>query len=360
MSYHTFHKQRGFTLIELMAVMLIIVALSSIALEAVNEITFRNSYEVTKDRHEKIVKAIYGTSDGTRSFVSDVGRLPFALQELLNGGFCDDTTLFNSTTCTGTGTWTASTTGWNGPYIHTTQSFDKPNALADGWGHKSPSAGGNYGWNVIFYDSSDSITTVTNDIARMSIQSAGESNVLGFGDAYPSDPNIINVMWNVDISDGIALNIKTNRSFTSCDITNILDQPSCEAAGKYWEPVSGPCKLAPGGNSCDATWTDEWSGTQCLSTSRAYCDQYIGTVSDATKSIELKITHGGNTTITSTLPVLMTESGTSQRVLFKFSESTIPLGNHDVTIAYDGSNVGLGKMLFSPNSEIPTLSWQAP
>ncbi len=137
-------KQTGFTLVELLVVMLLLVAMASVTIETTSELAFQNRFEVTKDRYEKIRRAIIGRPDvlingqpDISGFVADVGRLPFALQELLDGNFCSDTRFFTSSDCTsGGGTW-ATTPNWNGPYISSTKAFDDNLALADGWGNAS-------------------------------------------------------------------------------------------------------------------------------------------------------------------------------------------------------------------------------
>lgn len=47
------NKAQGFTLVELLVVMLVLVALSSITLDFTKDFAFQGRYEVTKDRYEK-------------------------------------------------------------------------------------------------------------------------------------------------------------------------------------------------------------------------------------------------------------------------------------------------------------------
>lgn len=87
--------QHGFSLIELLTVLLIISAMTKIALEYTKDFAFQGRYEVTKDRYEKIKQAIIGRPDviingqpDISGFVADMGRLPRNLQELLVQDYC--------------------------------------------------------------------------------------------------------------------------------------------------------------------------------------------------------------------------------------------------------------------------------
>lgn len=247
-------KQNGFTLVEMLTVMVVLVAVASITLEATEEIAFEGRYEITKDRYEKIRKAIVGDPNqiingqpNIEGFVKDVGRLPFALQELLIEGFCSDTQYFSGTDCTANGaTWTDGY-GWKGPYISSPQSADNNSALSDGWGNTSA---GNYGWNVNYYsDSACTATTTTITGARcMTIQSLGKDQTLGvstdptYDIDYPSvQPAIRQEDWMIDIN-GITPIVKGGTSAT--DICLRIVRNSFQSA----TPIP-PAKNVPGDSS---------------------------------------------------------------------------------------------------------------
>lgn len=114
-------KQRGFTLMELLVVLLIIGILSSVALRTVDATRDRGLYEQTVAEMKQLVEAITGNPDlaidGRRTdfgFYGDMGRLPQDLREL-----------------------TANTSGslnWNGPYLRRTFLNDSTGYLSDAWG----------------------------------------------------------------------------------------------------------------------------------------------------------------------------------------------------------------------------------
>ena len=160
-------KQTGFTLVELLVVMLILVALTSVTLESTKDFAFQGRYEVTKDRYDKIKRAIIGRPDvlingqpDISGFVADMGRLPDNIRELFQSGYCvtsggsapaDLDTKFRPALCTGDWKWSTTKCtdntntseltcigghiwlgqklssgllyGWNGPYISSTKSF---------------------------------------------------------------------------------------------------------------------------------------------------------------------------------------------------------------------------------------------
>ena len=173
------NKTQGFTLVELLVVMLVLVALSSITLDFTKDFAFQGRYEVTKDRYDKIKRAIIGRPDvlingqpDISGFVADMGRLPNNIRELLDQNYCsvdssiDETnsgtaqadcnaitasswvtqraytsasctndTYTSQTTCeANSGTWIIIGNGWNGPYLTTSKDFLANNAFSDGWG----------------------------------------------------------------------------------------------------------------------------------------------------------------------------------------------------------------------------------
>jgi len=151
------NKTQGFTLVELLVVMLVLVALSSITLDFTKDFAFQGRYEVTKDRYDKIKRAIIGRPDvlingqpDISGFVADMGRLPNNIRELLDADYClpdrridDDGINFDTGTyataildCNTTyvaGSWIVQN-NWNGPYLTSTKGVTEENAFSDGWG----------------------------------------------------------------------------------------------------------------------------------------------------------------------------------------------------------------------------------
>ena len=107
----TIPRQQGFTLIEVLAVMLVLVAIATITVESSKDFVFQNRYQVTQDRYDKIKQAIIGNPNqvvngqpNISGFVADMGRLPNCLRELIDGycaiGACSDGSNASQTTCT--------------------------------------------------------------------------------------------------------------------------------------------------------------------------------------------------------------------------------------------------------------------
>lgn len=236
--------QNGFTLVEVLTVMLVLVAIASVTIEVSSDLAFQNRYEVTKDRYEKIKRAIIGRPDvlingqpDISGFVADMGRLPRNLQELLVQNYCSDdyrisdNTPDNSGIAGATGTtpreWCTSATGtpdgwhsasctaptgytqalctdaggvwndWNGPYLATQKPDYEPDAVSDGWANSATAlTDHNYGWEFCLGDNPDlndknntclefSGTAGNNAI---SIKSKGKNSVLNNSDTgYDKD-----------------------------------------------------------------------------------------------------------------------------------------------------------------------------
>jgi|GEM_PF-1470730 len=115
-------KQQGFTLVELLTVMLLLVAMATITVKSVGQFSFDSRYQITADRYDKIKTAILGNPNQTinghpsvSGFVADMGRLPNCLRELIDGqcttnggatsqiGHCLDGTNADKETCKNNG-----------------------------------------------------------------------------------------------------------------------------------------------------------------------------------------------------------------------------------------------------------------
>jgi prepilin-type N-terminal cleavage/methylation domain-containing protein len=187
-------KQKAFTLVELLTVMVVLVALATITVKSTAQFSFDSRYQITEDRYDKIKTAILGNPNQTinghpsvSGFVADMGRLPSCLRELIDGkcadgdtvtpfteldevGYCSDGTKSTKSACVSPATWitgyclnssgnldnTAKTKidcnnltpagtwkpysyskGWRGSYLETTSNPSINSAFADGWGNKA-------------------------------------------------------------------------------------------------------------------------------------------------------------------------------------------------------------------------------
>ena len=269
-------KQAGFTLVELLVVMLVLVALSSITLDFTQDFAFQGRYEVTKDRYDKIKRAIIGRPDvlingqpDISGFVADMGRLPRNIQELLVQNYCmpdyrisdnrPDADIIGSYAtkqewCEGeyvaTVEWVEQTAwvdptatslgyGWRGPYITAQKPDFQENALSDGWGSVAVAiTDHNYGWRFVHKDSADSVIATINtnvasigNAATLDIQSLAKDQAIGgsgYDEDYPvSQPTISQNDWLLSINK-LNVNLKVN---TFCKFSS---KSSCLKSGGSW------------------------------------------------------------------------------------------------------------------------------
>lgn len=130
--------QSGFTLIELVMVIILLGILSTIAIPKVTDVIKTARIKATKGEMTEIKKALMGdpsaVSGGVlvdRGFNGDIGHLPSTLDELVTQGSYPNWNRFTQR-------------GWNGPYISTDFTSNNEWKL-DAWGHAyeiySPTAG---------------------------------------------------------------------------------------------------------------------------------------------------------------------------------------------------------------------------
>lgn len=254
MNFKLNKKENGFTLVELMVVVLIIGVTAKITLMATSEIVYKNRYELTQKRLDVIRKAIVGRHSSYingqpnfSGFIADTGRLPTSIRELLQKqGSCSITTGNNNISeaqCDfGGGTWVSTTwsdspvsisdsnltMGWNGPYIEYNGNPDENNTFMDGWGRVSVN---NYGWVPTFPAFGGSIL----------IESYGKdkSDEINNDCLDYDDDCIINIEpshYSRTITNLSARIITPDtRTYTgSCDDGTSLTRTDCTDAGQIW------------------------------------------------------------------------------------------------------------------------------
>ncbi|MFO7650580.1 MAG: prepilin-type N-terminal cleavage/methylation domain-containing protein [bacterium] len=120
-------RNHGFTLMELLVVLLIIGVLSTVALRTIDATRDRSLFDQTAREMHEIVRAVTGNPDlvydGRRTdfgFYGDLGRMPAELRELVTNVTADPR--------------------WNGPYLRRNFVGDSLGYLRDGWGSL-------YSWN---------------------------------------------------------------------------------------------------------------------------------------------------------------------------------------------------------------------
>lgn len=255
-------KQKAFTLVELLTVMVVLVALATITVKSTAQFSFDSRYQITEDRYNKIKTAILGNPNQTinghpsvSGFVADMGRLPHCLRELIDGKCVDtDTPPTASQKNADTKLWY----GWRGSYIETNNNPSITNALADGWGNVAQcfntttplndyliqtscqNAGytwifGNYGW---YFDKSSN---------QLTIKSYGKDGLPNGTNEYDRDyppPNSPIMVKSTDwLSTESTINVNV-LSKMNVIISRPTDSATCTNYGGTWSDVTTPnCKM---------------------------------------------------------------------------------------------------------------------
>lgn len=271
-----FNQQKGFTLVEVLTVMLVLVAVASVTVQTASTLAFQGRDEITKDRYAKIRASILGNTkvlingqQAVSGFVADMGRLPVNLRELIQfSSYCTDSTKFTQTDCENTagaiwqgrksygfcnlsypnetqclanaGSWIhLFYGGWSGPYLNVSGNPADNNAFTDGWGTTSDNLV--YGWRyeqglnpAMLGDANPANDQTDPDgFVRLVVQSFGRDQIANNGlptndyiddsppnilpnDAgvYYPNPLVDKEDWLMDISGGIKTHIKLPSSDT--------------------------------------------------------------------------------------------------------------------------------------------------
>lgn len=380
-------SQQGFTLVELLTVMLVLVAIASVTIETSSELVFQNRYEVTKDRYQKIKKAIIGDPNqvingmpNIEGFVKDMGRLPDNIRELVQSGYCvttggvapvnlvdrwrpskclpanghewiwsttpcSDESSTTEAACVGGHRWSGQQTssgltyGWNGPYLNTNKNPDSNTAFADGWANGSENL--NYGWN--FSNPSDT---------NLTLNSLGKDSGSDIYD-YPSNTTAINSGdWLIT---GLSLNINLSTPSLggTCATPVFNDSVTCEIAGGHWDGTCSPTSTYTTRFQCEVingeTWTatNNCSGSPVTPNSKLACEELNSTWQAVVKGTKVNIKYRGvdittgETTIDtiSSSAISSTHDGLVNNVSYDFSSSNIPLGEIEMSVLDNGTSV---------------------
>lgn len=129
------HRRSGFTLLELLVVLVILAAVTTLAFRSLEEVQDQRRYESSRALLEDLEKAVLGDEE-TAGFVADLGRLP---QTVLQGSELTLAELWQQGTLPGYDVRSHATdpevllpTGWRGPYL--TLPLYATNVF-DGWGN---------------------------------------------------------------------------------------------------------------------------------------------------------------------------------------------------------------------------------
>jgi prepilin-type N-terminal cleavage/methylation domain-containing protein len=304
-----FGSQRGFTLLELLMVIVIMSAVAWVSLGMMSTSTDQVRFEDTRNRLQAIRRAIIGDTSRTvnggpelRGYVADMGILPENLNALLAREYCNgkpDRTSQAACTTAG-GTWVTQPayaynadyglwSGWNGPYLPATELSGYPR-FQDGWGRPpqsdSPEIPNNFGW-IYSHTAEDPKEW---NAGYLFVQSYGRDGALG-GDDFDADypatgqPLLRNSEWRVLVTD------------------------------------SGPATAGDGSGGLKVDFGSPASGTKALCMAVAYPSWGGGT------AMTIKKISGGDAATGDA--VTLTGDGTQRILTFVFEDSSDPSYDED-------------------------------
>lgn len=129
------HRRSGFTLLELLVVLVILAAVTSLAFRSLDKVQDQQRYDASRTLLKELDQAVLGDEE-TAGFVSDMGRLP---QTVLQGGELTLAELWQLGSLPAYDVRSHALdpevlvpTGWRGPYL--TLPLDAANVY-DGWGN---------------------------------------------------------------------------------------------------------------------------------------------------------------------------------------------------------------------------------
>lgn len=152
--------RRGFTLLEVIAALTVVVLVVALIAPTLAELIQSGKEATTQQDAERIYRAIYGKpAEGDLGYVADMGRLPANLAELIDRG---TQTAFH-TDDGGTPHKGNVGTGWRGPYLRGL--FSTADLFKDAWGQGfSYTATGGTAGQIISGGPDGDLTTTGNNI----------------------------------------------------------------------------------------------------------------------------------------------------------------------------------------------------
>ncbi|WP_353303406.1 prepilin-type N-terminal cleavage/methylation domain-containing protein [Sessilibacter corallicola] len=247
----------GFSLLELLIVLGLIATAATLALSVVDNSDNQNRFEETRRKLAVIQNAILGTDPNANTtnnvdgFVSDMGRLPLSLNELLTEPTdCDPDTAGNQTCAWQFDADSEIWHGWNGPYIRTLNAD-----FRDGWGN-------DWSWDLSVanqltigsfgLDTDTDLTT--NNLTGTNID---------YGDSTLQTVAVTNNQHRVPLPfNPLYLDINSPSVCGQCRADGITTQASCNAAGFFWDPEHLYCVnddiSVDSAADCDAETSTTW------------------------------------------------------------------------------------------------------
>jgi prepilin-type N-terminal cleavage/methylation domain-containing protein len=154
-------SQLGFTLVELLLVILVLSSLALATTFLVDGLNEQTRFDDTKTRLQLIRQAIVGDTSRTlngqpemRGFVADMGRLPVSIEELVSGDGLEPWGLSSVLVGAISPVTVELYGGWRGPYLEAFPESDTGRRVfRDGWGNADVSGvEANFGWDFVAVD----------------------------------------------------------------------------------------------------------------------------------------------------------------------------------------------------------------